>query len=649
MLGTLTVALGLDNSKLNKGAGEASKALGGVEKSASNLMRRLAMLAAASAGPAAMIALVRSGLSAIDTTNKLATAIGGAYDEVRALQIVASDSGVDGLEGSLNRLNRRLGAVEMNGGPAVATLQRLNLTAEQLGAMNAADRVAAIADAIQQTGMSSQEAARHLQQLGFEQANAVEMFMGGGDAIRAARQEVEDFGLSVSQVDAAQIERANDAMSRIGRTIESVRNSLTIAFAPILAEVAERFNDVARANNGFGDAAARAVEIGIRGFARVGDVIQGLRVVVKGVEAVFWGLNSVSATIIQSMMNSFAAFFDGVIGGVNSTIDALNMLPRVEIARVDTFSQSRFMEGLRESTTEAQEKARAVAQELHDMAMQPLPSDRVEEFLEAVRQRSLEAAQAVVEARAEMAGRGGDGSEEEEIDEAHRAMLQARIERIREANMEEEELLRHRHARELEIIEEARAAGYDLGVDFDELEREAAKRHQDELTAILAQGEEERSKEIGRFAAANRAIMENEWVKETSALRGSLQTMFGEHKGFAKAIGGLKRVEAVMSAYAWGNALGGPLGGAAAATVAGLAQLQQLNSLDSASLGGGVPNAGTPAPAPQQITNNTTEANITLNVSGGGDPDMIVNALKEALADDVVLFDKNSAQGQEIK
>lgn len=648
LLGTLTVALGLDNSKLNKGAKDARSALGGVERSATNLGKRLATLAAAAAGPTAMFALVRSGLSAIDTTNKLATALGGTYDEIRALQIVASDSGIDGLEGSLNRLNRRLGAVEMNGGPAVQTLERLQLRAEDLGRMNAADRVAAIADAIKDSGMSAQEAARHLQQLGFDQANAVEMFMQGGDAIREARQEVEDFGLSISQVDAAQIENANDAMSRIGRTIESIRNAITIALAPILTEVAERFNDAARANNGFGDAAARAIEVGIRGFARVGDVIQGLRVVVKGVEAVFWGLNSVSASIIRSMMESFASFFDSVIGGVNSTINALNMLPRVEIANVDTFGQSRFMEGLRDSTAEAQQKAREVALELHELAMQPLPSDRVEEFLDAVRQRSLEAAQAVVDARAEMAGRDG-GEREEEIDEVHREQLRNRLERIREANMEEEELLRHRHAQELELIEEARRAGYDLGVDYDELERATAERHQDELTAILAKGEQDRLEEIGRFARANRAIRESEWVKETSSLRGALQTMFGEYKGFGKAIGGLKRIEAVMSAYAWGSALGGPLGGAAAASAAGLAQLAQLNAMESASLGGG---ASSPTPSdggvsPQQIVNNTrTEANISLNFAGQPAPGDVVQALRDALSDDIVLFDKDSAQGQ---
>ena len=58
--------------------------------------------------------------------------------------------------------------------------------------------------------------------------------------------EVDEFGLSVDAVDAAKIEAANDAMERIGRSIEGVRNALAIALAPVLQEIADRFNAIVR-------------------------------------------------------------------------------------------------------------------------------------------------------------------------------------------------------------------------------------------------------------------------------------------------------------------------------------------------------------------------------------------------------------------
>lgn len=206
-----------------------------------------ALAASATAAAAGIYAYAKSNMDTIDANAKLARSLEGTIDGLRAVNMAASDSGLDGMEASLNRMNRRLGAVEMNGGPALKTVERLNLNLREMRDMDVDEKLAYVADRIRDSGVSSQEAARHLQQLGFEQRGASELFLKGGDAIRAARQDIEDYGLSVSMIDAAAIEEANDAIARMGLSSEAMGNAVAIKLAPSLNDMADSINSVTRA------------------------------------------------------------------------------------------------------------------------------------------------------------------------------------------------------------------------------------------------------------------------------------------------------------------------------------------------------------------------------------------------------------------
>ncbi|WP_249975713.1 hypothetical protein [Vreelandella olivaria] len=206
-----------------------------------------ALAAGALAAAGGIYAYAKSNMDTIDANAKLARSLEGTIDGLRAVNMAASDSGIDGMEASLNRMNRRLGAVEMSGGPALKTVERLNLNLREMEGMDVDEKLAYIADRLRDSGVSSQEAARHLQQLGFEQRGATELFLKGGDAIRSARQDIEDYGLSVSMMDAAAIEEANDAIARIGLSTEAMGNAVAIKLSPALNDMADSINSVTRA------------------------------------------------------------------------------------------------------------------------------------------------------------------------------------------------------------------------------------------------------------------------------------------------------------------------------------------------------------------------------------------------------------------
>jgi len=234
-IGALRVVIGADTSGLNKGLKEADGGLKGVGRSAADVAKRLAVVGAAfTAAAGALTMLVRSEANLIASQAKLARSINGTITGLRTLKMAAEDNGIDGMEASLNRLNRRLGAAAMGTGPAIHAVEALGLNLKELSEMDADERMALIADRIRDSGMSAQEAARHLQNLGFQQREAVTFFMQGGDAIRAARQEVERYGLAVDEASAAKLEDITTQWTRIGTAMAGIRTQLTVALLPLL-------------------------------------------------------------------------------------------------------------------------------------------------------------------------------------------------------------------------------------------------------------------------------------------------------------------------------------------------------------------------------------------------------------------------------
>lgn len=340
--------------------------------------------AAATAAAAGLVHMTRAGMQSIDSQAKLARSLEGTIDGVRALNIAASDSGIDGMEASLNRMNRRLGAIDINGGPAVRTVERLNLNLAELRRMDVDERLAHIADRIRESGMSSQEAARHLQQLGFEQVGVTELFMEGGDAIRAARQEVDDFGLSVSMVDAAVIEAAGDQLARVGRLGESLRNSLAVELAPVVLEVATRFNEAAREAGGMGNVVETSMARAVVFVGNVADAfdITNRRIHVAGVTTRVFALE-----VAKWMYEASAAIMSGPVAGINSMIDAMNKVPGVNIEYVsnpDSFYQA---QDLIDELTQAVADARA---DIEATLSAPRPSEWLEDLFEAAKRRREE-------------------------------------------------------------------------------------------------------------------------------------------------------------------------------------------------------------------------------------------------------------------
>ncbi|MEO9781448.1 MAG: phage tail tape measure C-terminal domain-containing protein [Sedimentitalea sp.] len=212
----------------------------------------LAAAAATAALAAAGAAMIRSGLQTVDAQAKLAQSLGTTVASIQTLERAGELAGVSmsGIEQATKDLTRRLSQAAAGTGPAADALDRLGLSATELIALPLDQRVGAINAAIADFVPVAERAAVAGQLFGEE--GSIAMSRIDTATLRQATQDVLAFGVVVSEQDADQIERTNDAISRLGLIWRGVSNQLAVAAAPALEAVANALATVARATGPLG-------------------------------------------------------------------------------------------------------------------------------------------------------------------------------------------------------------------------------------------------------------------------------------------------------------------------------------------------------------------------------------------------------------
>ena len=230
-----------------RGFGRLSREMEAANTRLAAFSRRVAIAAAAAvaAAAAAGVAMVRSGLQTVDAQAKLAQSLGTTVASIQTLERAGELAGVSmsGIEQATKDLTRRLSQAAAGSGPAADALERLGLSATDLIALPLDQRVGAINAAIEEFVPVAERAAVAGQLFGEE--GSIAMSRIDTATLRQATEDVLAFGVVVSEQDADQIERTNDAISRLGLVWRGLSNQLAVAAAPALEAVANAMASVA--------------------------------------------------------------------------------------------------------------------------------------------------------------------------------------------------------------------------------------------------------------------------------------------------------------------------------------------------------------------------------------------------------------------
>ncbi len=496
-LGSLVVKIGADISGLRGDVSKATSSLGSLEGSVSGVGRVIKGLAAAAAATGLAV-MVRDQMEAIDTAAKLSRQLGGTINGLKGLQFAAADAGVDSgaLDAALQKLNQRLGEAARTGaGPAHEALQRLGLSARELSAMDLDQRLAAISDAMREKGYTTSQTADALGQLGIRQGEVVRLMQEGGEAIRGARVELEAMGLAMSEVDAAKVEAANDAIDRVKLAASGLTQHLAVALSPAIQVVATKLVDLAKEGGGFREAVQTAVEVGVKGFGYLGNVAHGLHIALKAVEVAAWGIATALTEGFRVAAMGVTAGIDGMIGHVNLLIAGLNKFSGFELTPIALTQDGEFMQTLEQFAANMQATTKDAWDQLVALTKQELPSGKATKLFEEIEAAAQKAAVATVKAReaattAALEGGGGSTEAEQAAEQKQREKLEQQLQTLREFAMTEEQLEIEKHARRLEQLNAALDAELLTLTEYHGITQGLEREHMAALEKIRGDGAE---------------------------------------------------------------------------------------------------------------------------------------------------------------
>ena len=269
--------MGLDSAQFERGVKRTKKSASSLEKSVASMAKRLSVAIGGIAG----VSSIRATQKMIDDQAKLGQSLGSTVEALQNMSRAGDLAGVSmsGIEQATKDLQRRLSQAAAGGGPAADALKKLRLSASNLLSLDLDDRVSLINERIKEFVPAAQSAAVAGQLFGEE--GSIAMSRIDPATIRQATQDIRDFGVAVSEQDAEQIERMNDAVSRMGLAWTGIKNQLAVSLAPAFEAMANAVSNVAIALNKAREqlAAMTAVTERMIPYAKALAVIWGVKTV----------------------------------------------------------------------------------------------------------------------------------------------------------------------------------------------------------------------------------------------------------------------------------------------------------------------------------------------------------------------------------
>lgn len=541
VIGSLKVLIGGDATGLIEAAAKSKEALGELraEEEISTAAIQTFGAAILAAGAAFAGEFIHGAMEAINAHYLLAQQIGGTTQAIQVMDRAAEMSGVsaDSLEAAARRLNATLGEVEKKGaGPAYEALQRLGLSAQELSRMDLDKRFLAIAQQMDKLGYTTQQEAAFLKDMGLRGGTVVGVLRDAGSAITEAADQVDRFGIAVSEIDAAKVHQAKEAFDELNLILQGIANQVVVALSPYVIALGQNLEDVGAKGPGLESALGGALHDIGADVAQVRDAVQQLGTAIEYVEGL-----ALNLTTVWDHSSEKAAQVDELYKKINE--DMAKPLPSTEFEK--------WYKGVTTGLGTTKDAAVGLREQL-DQLVSGGPTD-------AQIKAGAKAADAL----------------QKQLDSELKS-LQTSL----QASVFSEDQSYHQRLTELQTFLAKKMVTQQQYDDlFTRLEADHAKK----LQAVQQQEYQDESK--AQTETLNMVVGTLDAIG--NAIQGAGETGFAIAKGFSVATALLKGYEAITSSYAAGAAIGGPvLGGifaglAAAATAAQIASIMSVTSSSS--------------------------------------------------------------------
>jgi len=418
----------------------------------------------ATAAAAGIVLMIQRERDLIDEQAKVAQKLDTTYESMANLRRAGELGGVgfNTIETAGRTLNANIGKAIQGVTLQADAFERLGLSAQEVYDVPLDQRIAMINKALDENVSASERAAVAGDLFGTRNAAAIQQ-LDPGTIAEAARQ-VEIFGLNLSDVDAAKVEMANDAMSTFGLLTDGIGKQLTVQLAPILKAVGDEFLNSADEAGGLGKQVESAVETAVNALAFVVDAGDGV--------------GRAFSLVADNIVLMFATAQYAVYTATAGILDAIDGIPGIDV-KVNVDSARRSAELAKGVMSEA-------LSSMKDTIDTPLAGERLRKAYKAAQEAGEAAAEAAVKLRKDNEDTGDSfadlaGSANEATDEIRKQI----------SALERAAIVWGMSADEVQIYELRTAGATDQQLEYAEslLETvagfEAAKKAQDDYAKLV--------------------------------------------------------------------------------------------------------------------------------------------------------------------
>jgi hypothetical protein len=237
--------LGDRMKKVGESAGRARDRIAAIGRIGATAGKGIGVLAASATALAVGIgALAKVSYDGIDENIKFARSVGMTVEEFQKLRYAAEQGGVpvEDLRGQLFALSNISLAAFMGDEGAAESLARLGVSAVDANGelkttyqsfLDIADAVSKVPDSLQKTASLAPV---------FGDGKLITTLNGGSAGLKKYGEEAERLGLILSTEQSELVERTNDSVDNLGRTVASARDRIALLLAPDIGRDADQLS-----------------------------------------------------------------------------------------------------------------------------------------------------------------------------------------------------------------------------------------------------------------------------------------------------------------------------------------------------------------------------------------------------------------------
>lgn len=379
------------------------------------------------AGAAAGIALTKASMKSLDALAKTADKIGVTTEALAGLQHAGEITGVstEVMNKSLQKMTVSISEAADGTGIAKDAIADLGLNAVQLNKLPLDKKMNVLAGAFANVENHADKVRYATEIFGAKGAALVNTLALGEDGLNAMAAEAAHLGLAMSRVDTAQVEAANDAVSRAGGVFEGLGNQFAVSFSPIIQETADSFRQAALDSADFGTIGQRAAQYLVEGFAKVRDIFHTVygvmlqaALMLKKVDLAVVNFGASIAPVFQYLIDVYNKMANTFVG------KKLGLEPIATSAEQAFSSLAQTVEG----------QISSLEQLITEFGESTPPSEGIMQWYDDLQAKSRETAETIAQnapgkVLAETAGEGTKGVEDENQKQTEAARSLAEFEK----------------------------------------------------------------------------------------------------------------------------------------------------------------------------------------------------------------------------